>query len=93
MKKPPSEKKPSVKARRSVVEGVEALFVAAMDRIISICPPHMRVAVVIYHPERGPLIIGNCCASCTGALVHMASDIVGDPRGEDEEERGSASIH
>ena len=54
-------KKPRAKEQRTLVGGVEGLPVAMLDRVISLCPPNMRVAVVIHHPEKGPLLIGNCC--------------------------------
>lgn len=67
----------------------ERMFVTVAKKLTEVCPPRMRMVAIFYHPEAGPLVIGSCCDGCASALVHMAADMVPDPRIEEEQ----ATVH
>jgi hypothetical protein len=72
------------KKKRTKEEGwdlktAEALYVAMINRMIGLCPPTMKTAV-IFRKEDGELTAIGHCEVCVATLIHMAAEVIEDPR-------------
>jgi hypothetical protein len=46
------------------------------SRLVNMCPGHSRAVTIVFNEEKGVLVMGSCCETCTKALVDMARDAI-----------------
>jgi hypothetical protein len=74
--------KKKIDTERDYSKSMNSLYMAMINRLIGLCPPTLRVAVIFQSSERELVAISHC-AVCAGALIHSAAEAIEDPRKND----------